>query len=89
MDGSLKVTPMQSETTGEELDSFGEPSPLPPGTRVTILQVPWRGMKGVVEKQYLHHDGSDAFWGNIILLTDDGQRMHMNCWQVEKEINDA
>lgn len=73
--------PRESE---EELDDEGNPAPLKPGDRVAILQVPWRGLKGRIVKQYLHHDCGERFWGNIIVELDDGRSFHMNGWQVEK-----
>jgi hypothetical protein len=39
---------------------------------------------GTVQKQTLHYDCGEEFWGNLTVLMDDGTRLLCNCWQTKK-----
>ena len=65
----------------ELLDSEGNPSPYPPGTRVVFLP---DKREGSVIKQTLHYDCGEEFWGNLLVQMDDGMKLHCNCWQTRK-----
>lgn len=65
----------------ETLDSNGKPATFKPGDRVLVLP---NKMNATVERQILHYDCGDTFWGNLELLYDDGVRGISNSWQVRK-----
>lgn len=36
-----------------------------------------------VEKQFLHYDGSDSFWGNVVLQDSNKELIKTHCWMIE------
>lgn len=64
-----------------KLDSNGEPAQFEPGTRVYVIPLK---MEATVIEQILHHDGWETFWGNLVLLYDDGITGTSHCWQVKR-----
>jgi len=72
---------IQSARSALGLDSNGNEAPFQPGDRVIFL--PEKTL-GTVEKQTLHYDCDERFWGNLMLKMDNGTRLHCNCWQTRK-----
>jgi len=62
------------------VDSQGQPAKFLPGARVFVLV---NGMMATVVRQYLHYDGPENFWGNVLLRYDDGITGISNSWQLK------
>ncbi len=62
-------------------DSQGKEPSFLPGERVFVLPLK---MEATVVEQKLHYDGSESFWGNLVLLYDDGIKGTSNSWQCKK-----
>jgi hypothetical protein len=62
-------------------DSEGKEPSFLPGERVFVLPLK---MEATVVEQKLHYDGSESFWGNLVLLYDDGIKGTSNSWQCKK-----
>ena len=63
------------------VDSNGNPPKFYSGDRVLVLP---NKMKATVIRQALHYDMNESFWGNLVLVYDDGVKGTSACWQVEK-----
>lgn len=63
------------------IDSDGQTAKFTPGTRVLVLP---NQMEATVIKQWLNYDGSESFWGNVLVEYDDGIRGTCNNWQLER-----
>jgi hypothetical protein len=50
-----------------EVDSEGNGPNMPPGTRVVFCPDNDDTKEGTVEKQILHYDWNESFWGNVIV----------------------
>ncbi len=66
------------------VDSEGNGPNMPPGTRVVFMPDRDDTKLGTIERQILHHDGGESFWGNVRVLMDDGRYIEANCWQCKK-----
>lgn len=64
-----------------KFDSQGNPPKFQPGDRVMVLPL---GLEATVVEQMLQWDYPESFWGNLILLYDDGAKGTSNSWQCEK-----
>lgn len=64
-----------------EIDSDGKGPAYKQGDRVYVLPC---GVEATVIRQVLHHDGPEAFWGNLELQYDDGKKGMANSWQCSK-----
>lgn len=65
-------------------DSSGQAPSMPPGTRVKFLPDKDPTKLGTIEHQILHYDQGEFFFGNVVVVMDDGRRLRANCWQCEK-----
>jgi hypothetical protein len=63
------------------IDSDGQTAKFTPGTRVLVLP---NQMQATVIKQWLNYDGTESFWGNVLVEYDDGIRGTCNNWQLER-----
>lgn len=63
------------------IDSDGQTAKFTSGTRVLVLP---NQMQATVVKQHLSYDGSESFWGNVLVEYDDGIRGTCNNWQLER-----
>lgn len=66
-------------TYSKDLDSDGKPSPFPRGTRIQ-----YKNKTGTVMAQVLHYNDNETFWGDVILLMDDGEKVYTNSWMIKK-----
>lgn len=64
-----------------EIDSNGDPPKFLQGDRVLVLP---NGLEATVVIQRLHYDGSETFWGNVLVEYDDRIRGNSNSWQLQK-----
>ena len=64
-----------------EIDSNGDPPKFKLGDRVLVRP---NNMQATVVIQRLHYDGSESFWGNVLVEYDDGIRGTSNSWQLKK-----
>ena len=64
-----------------EISSNGDPPKFKLGDRVLVLP---NNMEATVVKQQLHCDGSESFWGNVLVEYADGIRGTSNSWQLQK-----
>ena len=62
------------------IDSDGQTAKFTPGTKVLVLP---NQMQATVVKQWLHYDGPESFWGNVLVEYDDGIRGTCNSWQLK------
>ena len=63
------------------IDSDGQTAKFTVGTKVLVLP---NQMQATVVKQWLHYDGPESFWGNVLVEYDDGIRGTCNSWQLER-----
>ena len=68
----------------DDVDSEGKGPNLPPGTRVIFMPDRDDTKLGKIERQILHYDGGETFWGNVRVRMDDGRYIEANCWQCKK-----
>ena len=64
-----------------EIDSNGDPPQFKLGDRVLVEP---NNMQATVVIQRLHYDGSETFWGNVLVEYSDGIRGTSNSWQLKK-----
>jgi len=64
-----------------EIDSNGDPPKFLQGDRVLVRP---NNMQATVVIQRLHYDGSETFWGNVLVEYSDGIRGTSNSWQLKK-----
>ena len=63
-----------------KIDSSGQTAKFTSGTRVLVLP---NQMVATVIKQWLNYDGTESFWGNVLVKYDDGIRGTCNSWQLQ------
>jgi hypothetical protein len=63
-----------------KIDSDGQTAKFTAGTKVRVGP---NGMVATVVKQWLHYDGPESFWGNVLVEYDDGIRGTCNSWQLK------
>jgi len=63
-----------------KIDSSGQTAKYTAGTKVRVGP---NGMVATVIKQWLHYDGPESFWGNVLVEYDDGIRGTCNSWQLQ------
>ena len=68
----------------DDVDSEGKGPNMPPGTRVVFMPDRDDTKLGTIERQILHYDGGETFWGNVRVRMDDGRYLEANCWQCKK-----
>jgi hypothetical protein len=51
------------------------------GDRVIVKPL---SIEATVIQQYRSYDGSECFWGNVELQSDDGGKGTLHSWQLEK-----
>jgi hypothetical protein len=62
------------------IDSSGQTAQFTSGTKVLVVP---NQMVATVIKQWLHYDGPESFWGNVLVEYDDGIRGTCNSWQLK------
>jgi len=67
-----------------DVDSDGRCPNMPQGTRVVFMPDRDDTKMGTIERQLLHYDGGETFWGNVLVRMDDGRYIEANCWQCKK-----